>query len=387
MNTCSSKPIKQIRAATYWLVAVVLVAVLSGCDQGGSPTVTVPASTAATAPQATATTVEQATATTELLPTPTVVPPTATIVVGPGEFVNPVIESDFPDPGVINVNGTYYAYATNSEGKNIQLATSTDLVEWKMLPDALPEHPSWANPEFGFVWAPEVVDTGGRYVMYYTARVKDTSTQCLGVATSDKPEGPFTDTNDKPFICQPEAGGSIDASPFRDGDKLYLYWKNDGNCCGSITYIWEQELAPDGLSLVGEPKQLASNDQRWEGVVIEAPTMWKQDGKYYLFFSGNVYNTVNYAIGYATCDTPTGPCADAPENPILKTDTGKPPVLGPGHQTVVVDDDGETWFVYHAWAVPVGGQLERRFVWIDRLTFENGKPVVHGPTKSPQPKP
>jgi hypothetical protein len=54
---------------------------------------------------------------------------------------------------------------------------------------------------------------------------------------------------------------------------------------------------------------------------------------------------------------------------------------------VVLDKDGETWFVYHAWAVPVGGQLEKRYVYIDRLTFDGGKPVVHGPTQEPQPKP
>jgi beta-xylosidase len=115
--------------------------------------------------------------------------------------------------------------------------------------------------------------------------------------------------------------------------------------------------------------------------------MWKQEDTYYLFFSGNVYNTINYAVGYATCQSPTGPCEDAAENPILKTDTERPPVLGPGHQTVVLDDDGETWFVYHAWAPPVGGQLEKRFVHIDRLTFEDGKPVVHGPTQEPQARP
>ncbi len=46
---------------------------------------------------------------------------------------NPVLDIDFPDPTVINVNGTYYAYATqgNYNGKmnNIQLATSKNLVQ------------------------------------------------------------------------------------------------------------------------------------------------------------------------------------------------------------------------------------------------------------------
>jgi beta-xylosidase len=387
MTTPLTPPRRTRHAAAHWLLAVLIVALLLGCDQQSSPTATVPAPTATTAAvEATPTTAQQPTATTARA-TATTVAATATVVVPEGEFLNPVLQQDFPDPGVINVNGTYYAYATNSNGVNIQAATSPDLVAWTMLPDAMPVLPSWANPEFGFAWAPEVIDLNGRYVMYYTARKAGTSSQCIGVATSDKPEGPFKDTNEQPFICQVEAGGSIDPSPFRDGDKLYLYWKNDGNCCGSITYIYEQELAPDGLSLVGEPNRLVSNDARWEGTVVEAPTMWKQEGKYYLFFSANAYNTINYAVGYATCDSPTGPCKDAPENPILKTETTKPPALGPGHQTVVLDKDGETWFVYHVWAVPVGGKLEKRFMWLDSLTWEEGKPHVHGPTKQPQPKP
>ncbi len=321
-------------------------------------------------------------------PGPTSAPSlTTTVVVGQGEFVNPVIQSDFPDPGVILVDGTYYAYATNSAGKNIQVAKSSNLVDWTMLSDGLPVLPTWAATEFGEVWAPEVIVLSNKYVMYYTAHLKDSGSQCLGVATSDTPEGPFKDTNDKPFICQLEAGGSIDASPFLDAGKLYLYWKNDGNCCGGSTYIYEQELAPDGLSLVGEPKQLLSNDIGWEGAVIEAPTMWKQSGSYYLFFSGNAYNTVNYAIGYATCASPTGPCTDAEENPILKSSIARPPAIGPGHQAVVLDNKGRTWLVYHVWAVPSGGQLDRRFMWLDRITWEDGKPHIKGPTTAPQPEP
>ena len=355
-----------------------LLFLAAGCDSQSTPT---PSSTA-TAP------VESPATPTDVPATATIaVTATATVAIPPGHFANPVLPGDFPDPGIINVGGTYYAYATNSGGKNIQAATSADLVNWTMLPDALPSLPIWAGIEFGNVWAPEVLPLGDRYVLYYVARLKDTKTQCIGVATGDKPQGPFTDTNDKPFICQLDSGGSIDPSPFRDGDKLYLYWKNDGNCCGGITYIYVQELSPDGLTLLGEPVRLVSNDTRWEGPVVEAPTMCKQDDSYYLFFSGNAYNTINYAVGYATCESAIGPCKDAPENPILKSNLEKPPALGPGHQTVVLDKDGETWLVYHVWAVPVGGEFEKRYMWLDRLTWEDGKPHVHGPTTAPQSMP
>jgi beta-xylosidase len=304
-------------------------------------------------------------------------------------FANPVLRGDFADPFVRKEGDTYYAYATNASGRNIQVATSPDLVKWTQLTDAMPALPSWAKLGGSLVWAPEVIKLGDKFVLYYTARDKASNKQCVGVATSDKPEGKFRDTHPAPLVCQVEEGGTIDSSPYHDGDKLYLYYKNDGNCCGLATYLYVQELAPDGLSLVGEPARLVRNDKAWEGRVVEAPTMWKQDGKYYLFFSANNYAGLEYSVGYANCETPTGPCEDAPENPILKSRmTRKPLVIGPGHQSIIVDDDGGPWLVYHVWDVTSAGlRGDSRFMWIDRLAFEGGKPVVKGPTTDPQPVP
>lgn len=318
--------------------------------------------------------------------TVTTTPETAATV-PPGSFQNPVLRSDFPDPGVIYVDGVFYAYATNGAGKNIQAAKSTDLVRWELLPDAMPALPKWAQFGGGFVWAPEVIKVGDRYNMYYTARDRKADKQCVGVATSDRPDGRFKDTRDAALVCQVDEGGTIDPDPFRDGDKLYLYFKNDGNCCGMTTYLYGQELAPDGLSVVGQPARLASNDKAWEGRVVEAPEMLKRDGKYYLFYSANNYAGIEYAVGYATCQSPTGPCEDAPENPVLKSDLkAKPPVIGPGHQ-YIVDFKGKTWILYHAWEVTAAGKGDRRLLWIDQITWENGKPRVRGPTEAPQPMP
>jgi beta-xylosidase len=287
---------------------------------------------------------------------------------------------------ITTTEGIYYAYATNASGKNIQVARSEDLVTWRVLVDAMPALPTWARLGGSLVWAPEVMQIGDKYVLYYTARDKESDRQCVGVATSDKPEGRFTDTNDRPLVCQTEEGGTIDAHPFRDGDKLYLYYKNDGNCCNMATWLYVQEMAPDGLSLVGEPTRLVRNDRAWEGGVVEAPTMWKQGDKYYLFFSANSYAGMEYAVGYATCESAVGPCEDAPENPILASQMDvNPPVVGPGHQTIVVDDDGETWLVYHVWEITSAGlRGNARHMWIDKLEWEGDKPVVRGPTASPQ---
>lgn len=292
-------------------------------------------------------------------------------------YRNPVHASDFPDPFVLRVDGTYYAYGTNGNGKEVQTLTSTDLVHWRAGGDALPDVGRWAYP--GKTWAPEVLARDdGSFVLYYTA---NGGGQCVGRAVGEDPAGAFVDRWREPLVCQRSEGGSIDASPFRDDDgSLYLLWKNDGNALGRTTYLYGQRLSSDGTELEGEPQRLASNDVRWEGGVVEAPTLWKEDGRYYLFYSGEAFDSELYAVGYATCEGPLGPCDDAGENPILKTGCG---AHGPGHQALVRDAEGDTWIVYHAWDATFG----QRQVWLDRIRWQDGRPVVEGPTCEEQPGP
>jgi beta-xylosidase len=285
---------------------------------------------------------------------------------------------------VLHVGGTYYAYGTNGDAGNVPTLRSKDLVTWTVGKDAMPELGPWAVA--GKTWAPEVLrQRDGTFVLYYTANSLDVGAQCLGRAVAQAPDGPFVDRSTRPFICQKQEGGSIDASPFADGRALYLLWKNDGNAVDRDTFIYAQRLSADGLRLAGKPVRLVKQDADWEGALVEAPTLWRQDGRLYLFFSANRYYDGTYAVGYATCTAPLGPCRDAPENPILKTACD---AVGPGHQTIVRDDDGETWVVYHAWPPDaVGSDFPGRLLWIDRLTWRDGRPEVAGPTCGPQPNP
>ena len=278
---------------------------------------------------------------------------------------------------MLRVGKAYVAYGTNGDAGNVPTLRSGDLVHWKAGKDAMPDVGPWAVE--GKTWAPEVLRrSDGEYVLYYTANSLELNSQCLGRAVSSTPAGPFVDTSSRPFVCQTDEGGSIDASPFADGKRLYLLWKNDGNSKELDTFIYSQRLSADGLRLVGKPVRLVKQDAEWEGALVEAPSMWREAGRLYLFFSANKYYDETYAVGYATCAAPLGPCEDAAENPILETACD---AVGPGHQTIVRDDDGETWLVYHAWPPDaVGSDFPGRLVWIDRVRWENGKPVVKGPT-------
>lgn len=47
----------------------------------------------------------------------------------------PVIDQDFPDPGLMRngADGVWYAYSTSSGGKNIPVAKSTDFNTWTIV--------------------------------------------------------------------------------------------------------------------------------------------------------------------------------------------------------------------------------------------------------------
>jgi beta-xylosidase len=302
----------------------------------------------------------------------------------PETFTNPVFSDNFPDPGVITADGRWWAYGTNNPAANVPVMTSPDLAAWAPAGDAMPTVGAWADP--GNTWAPEVIATDGGYLLYYTARSSKTGRQCIGVAFSATPGGPFADDSDEPLICQADEGGSIDASPFRDeSGKLYLYWKNDGNAIGRPTYLYGSELSSDGRKLTGKAVRLLRNDAAWEDHVIEAPQMVRKDGKLYLFYSANAFDRDVYAAGYATCDGPLGPCRKAAENPILKT---SPAAAGPGHTFLVTTPGGQTWLLYHAWPPEsIGSVMPGRQLWLDRVDWVDGKPVVNGPTADPQPLP
>jgi beta-xylosidase len=239
-----------------------------------------------------------------------------------------------------------------------------------------------------------VLQLDGRFLLYYTASDRKKNAQCIGVAVANDPLGPFVDDRPEPIVCQTDLGGSIDPDAFQDADgKLYLYFKNDGNRVHARTSIWGQELSPDGLSLVGSPVDLVNDDQSWEERVVEAPTLVHSPSGYELFFSGGFFGwnpqeggLSPYAMGYASCVGPLGPCTASSDNPILHsfyTSTAGC-LSGPGHQSIF-KVGGRMFLSFHAWEASSGCHKvdDRRFLYIAPIFWKDGKPQI-APSLRPQ---
>jgi hypothetical protein len=281
---------------------------------------------------------------------------------------------DFPDPDVLLVGSTYFAYATNSVGGNIQIIESTNLSDWNTVGNALPTLPSWATPDA--TWAPAVALIDGEYVLYYAAEVAGLGggEECISVATAAQPQGPFVDNSSSPLECQASLGGSLDPSPFIDSNgNVYLVWKSDGGT-GPAT-IWSEQLDPAGTGFApnATPAQLLVPSQPWEAGVVEAPDLVSSNGHYFLFYSGNSWNGGSYAVGVATCTGPLGPCTKPLSQPILASSSS---MEGPGGESVFTDTSGAYWIAFDAWSPGAVGYPHSRELYLRRLDLSGATPVL-----------
>jgi arabinan endo-1,5-alpha-L-arabinosidase len=304
-------------------------------------------------------------------------------------YQNPVIDRDFPDPAVLRApHGWFYVYATQGEDAgrmlNIQVARSRDLVRWERLGDALAAKPQWGASKQHF-WAPHVIyDAAGKtYYMYYSAEPDSSGGKCLAVATSSAPEGPFVDSG-RPLLCG-EGIEHIDPMAFDDPQtgKHLLYWGS-----GSLP-IKVQELAPDRLRFLpgSTPRGIVFPDPAAQyRSLIEGAWITFRQGTYFLYYSGDRCCTKEprYAVMVARSDNAMGPF-ETLSAPILERGAHW---LAPGHNSVVADDAGEDWMLYHAFrAESAAGRA--RVMLLDRIEYRDGWPRVTGgePSSSPRAAP
>jgi xylan 1,4-beta-xylosidase len=297
---------------------------------------------------------------------------------GVSTYANPVVPGDFPDPSVIRVGMDYWATATTSQWAPIfPLLHSTDLVNWRTAGAVFQTPPPWSA---GSYWAPEIATDGGRFYVYYTARKKD-GPLCVAVAVAARPGGPYTDHG--PLVCQEV--GSIDAATIRDEKgRRYLVWKEDGNSRKQPTPLWAQPLSDDGVTLVGDKREILRNEAPWEAHLVEGPFMLRRGEWFYMFYSADACcgRACNYKLGVARSRTLLGTWERYPGNPIL---AGNAQWKCPGHGSIVSDTSGRTFLLYHAYDSSTFEFVGRQAL-LDEVTWDaRGWPTINrgrGPSAS-----
>jgi arabinan endo-1,5-alpha-L-arabinosidase len=309
-------------------------------------------------------------------------------------YQNPVFEPVLADPSVIKgKDGYFYAYGTQDDwgdgegARLVPIIRSKNLVNWEIVGEAFTEMPAWKDQ--GGIWAPDISFYNGKYYLYYSMSIWGDPNPGIGVATSDSPAGPFTD-HGKLFTSEEiQVGNSIDPMLYVDEGTPYLFW-------GSFRGIYGIELSTDGFTTVGEKFQIA-------GISYEAPYIIKRDGYYYFFGSlGSCCEGENssYRVAVARSKSLKGPYLDKDDSDIMYSEGTFVVVghfmaeglskqfVGPGHNSIVRDDNGVDWIVYHGIDLSypkLGNGTTRRPLLIDPLVWEDGWPKVKDLVPSTEP--
>ena len=138
------------------------------------------------------------------------------------------------------------------------------------------------------------------------------------------------------------------------------------------TPINAQRLSADGKSFIGSPVTIMSNDLDWEGHLVEGPFLWKQDGRYWLFYAANDFTDPAYGIGAAVSDNIFGPYVKQPE-PLLKSAKSW---SAPGHPSIASGPDGVPHIFFHAYFPGTGGYNVFRALLTARLRFDDGSVAI-----------
>ena len=296
-------------------------------------------------------------------------------------YTNPIIsDRSVPDPSVIRgEDGYFYLYATQTKTYWMPVYRSKDLVNWEYQGTAFTNATKPNLLGGGAFWAPEIRYFNGKYILYYSwAKMNGADVSYTAVAVGDTPMGPFP--NSKELLSNELFGSNcIDQFYYEESGKKYMFY-------GSFKGIYVTELNDDALSVKmgtdGKPtlkKQVCGN-------AFEGTNIYKKGKYYYLFASiGSCCNGVNasYQVVVGRSDNLFGPYVDREGKSmldnnwelVLEGDGQK--WIGPGHNSIIVqDDEGTDWMIYHSY-LKLNGEVGGRLGMLDRLLWtDDGWPYV-----------
>lgn len=282
---------------------------------------------------------------------------------------NPCFPGQYADPEGIVFDETVYIYPTNSlpfeEQTSMDCFSSTDLKKWTKHENIIDTtEVKWA---WGALWAPAIIKKDGKYYLFFSANnVHEGEVGGIGVAVSDKPEGPFKDLLGHPLINDIVNGAQpIDQFVFRHTDGCYYMYYGGWSRCNLV------KLADDFKSIVPFPDGSLYKEVTPENYV-EGPFLLQKDGKCYFMWSEGEWTKDTYRVAYAIADSPFGPFERI--GTILQTDPAV--ATGAGHHSVIQSPKtGKYYIIYHRH--PLGTtDGNNRVTCIDELRFDTDGKIL-----------
>jgi beta-xylosidase len=252
---------------------------------------------------------------------------------GNGRYLNPIMPGDHPDPSILKDGDDYYmTFSSFDAYPGIVIWHSRDLVNWAPVSAAL-------KTPIGSVWAPELCKHGERYYVYIPARFPEYRSNY--VIWADNIAGPWSEPIDLKLPDHIDPGHIVDT----DGTR-YLALSG-----GDIV-----PLSPDGLATAGPVRHVYDPWHYPEDWVVESfspegPKMLRRGEWFYMITAvgGTAGPPTGHMVIVARSKSLDGPWEDAPNNPILRTESAQEKWWSRGHATLVEGPGGDWWMVYHGY--------------------------------------
>lgn len=271
-------------------------------------------------------------------------------------FGNALIPDMIADASIVDIDGTFYCYAT-TDGYGRGLETSRPPVVWKSKDFVHWSFngiyfPSAAKEKY---WAPgKVVHANGKYYIYPTIN------GYMYPAVAERPDGPFKLARGKdefylPYtsstLLQMEDPGGIDAEVFIDDDgQAYLFWGRRHVA----------KLAKDMITVDSVVHVLSTPRKEYS----EGPIFFKRKGIYYYLYTIGGDEKYQYAYGMSRV-SPLGPY-EFPEQDIISTTDYEKGVFGPGHGCVFHPEGTDDYYFAY---LEFGRRSTNRQTYVNRLEF------------------
>jgi len=280
------------------------------------------------------------------------------------EFYNPILQGCYPDPAITRKGDDYYLVASSfAMFPGVPIFHSKDLVNWKQIGHVLDRVSQLDVHDTGIsqgVYAPGITYNENNDTFYMITTAFAGGLGNIVVKTKDPMQG-WGEPIKLDFA-------GIDPSIFFDDDGKAYVVHNDAPNKGEELYqghrvikIWEYDVEKDQI-IKGTDKIIVNGgvDLADKPIWIEAPHLYKKDGKYFLMCAEGGTGDWHSEVIFMS-DNPKGPFVPAPSNPIL-TQRYFPKdrennVDWAGHADIIEGPNGEWYGVFLAIRPNAAGQV------------------------------
>ncbi len=237
-----------------------------------------------------------------------------------GEFYNPILQGCYPDPSITRKGDDFYVVCSSfAMFPGVPIFHSKDLVNWKQVGHVLDRTSQLKVHDCGIsagIYAPQILYNPHNDSFYMITTQFSGGFGNIVVKTKDPWKG-WSDPIKLAF-------NGIDPSLFFDEDGKGYVIHNDAPDPGKELYnghrvikIWDYDVENDQV-IPGTDKIIVDGgvDLSKKPIWIEAPHIYKKNGKYYLMCAEGGTGGWHSEVIFIS-DDPRGPYTPAPSNPIL----------------------------------------------------------------------